>query len=111
MSTRPGRDPESVPPACLRHSGGHWFVRSMSKRRCNGTTWRRVFSGRRLWNYVGTVVFLFVLLYVPARSSILIGDGARFVHVIRTAEGIHYGEPSHFLQVVAARAIWLGFGR
>jgi hypothetical protein len=70
-------------------------------------------SGRALWTYVGAVVFLFLLLYLPTRSSILIGDGGHFVDVARAGDParLHYGEPSHMLQVFLARATWLGFAR
>jgi len=60
--------------------------------------------------YSVTLGLGFAVLYLCTRTSILIGDGASFVAI--AAEGdpahIHFGEPSHFLQVPLARVVWLG---
>ena len=70
-------------------------------------------KGSTLARYVVTVVIGFGALYLLTRSSILIGDGGAFVVVARAGDPalLHYGEPSHFLQVPLARGIWLALGR
>jgi hypothetical protein len=47
--------------------------------------------------------------YVSTRSSILIGDGRAFVEIAQAGDPahLHFGEPSHFLQLPLTRAIWL----
>jgi hypothetical protein len=54
----------------------------------------------------------FALLYLCTRTSILIGDAGSFISVAAAGDPahIHYGEPSHFLQVPLARAVWLALG-
>jgi hypothetical protein len=65
----------------------------------------------RHWTRLDVIVLLaaFTLLYVIVRSSLLIGDAAAFIEFARTGDpaGLHYGEPSHFLQVLLTRALWL----
>ena len=58
--------------------------------------------------YVVVLVVGFTLLYVPTRSSIPIGDSETSITMARegdTAE-MHYGDPSHFLQVPLTRLVW-----
>lgn len=61
----------------------------------------------------GVVLLIgFGCLYGLTRSPILVADGARFVSVARLGDPaqFHYGEPTHFLQVPLARALWQGLG-
>lgn len=60
--------------------------------------------------YVAAVVVGFGALYGLTRSSILIGDAQAFLDIARRGDPaqLHYGEPSHFLQVPLARALWIG---
>jgi hypothetical protein len=62
--------------------------------------------------YVAMLLLGVGSVYVLTRSSILIGDGERFVSVARLGDAtqFHYGEPTHFLQVVLAGGIWRGLG-
>lgn len=59
--------------------------------------------------FASVICLAFALLYLGTRSSILIGDAAAFIAVAREGSSthIHYGEPSHFLQVPLARLLWL----
>ena len=72
-----------------------------------------VVRGRPLVCYVVAILIAFASLYLLTRSSILIGDGEHFVSMSRVGDpsALHYGEPSHFLQVPLARAIWLAVFR
>lgn len=74
---------------------------------------RPLVKGGRLVCYVAVVLVGFASLYLLTRTTILIGDGFAFVNVERLGNPalLHYGEPSHFLQVPLARAIWLACGR
>ncbi len=58
--------------------------------------------------YAAAVLTAFIPLYLFTRSSILIGDAGAFIAVARTGDPalLHYGEPSHFLQVPLARGVW-----
>jgi hypothetical protein len=66
----------------------------------------------RHWTRLDLIVLLagFAVLYVSVRSSLLIGDAVAFTNFARAGDpaGLHYGEPSHFLQVLLTRAIWQG---
>lgn len=54
------------------------------------------------------VFFGFGLLYLLTRSSILVGDAKGFIAFARWGDPaqLHYGEPSHLLQVPLARGVW-----
>jgi hypothetical protein len=67
-----------------------------------------VLTGTRLARYAAVIFFGFGCLYLLTRSSILIGDANTFIALARAGDPaqLHYGEPSHFLQVPLARAIW-----
>lgn len=58
--------------------------------------------------YVVALVVGFTLLYVPTRSSIPIGDSEEFITMAREGDPaeMHYGDPSHFLQVPLTRLVW-----
>ncbi len=72
-----------------------------------------VMRGRRLAWYVTVASIGFAALFLLTRSSILIGDASRFIYEAGAGDPahIHYAEPSHFLQVPLARAIWLGLAK
>jgi hypothetical protein len=63
----------------------------------------------QIWRYVLVITGGFLAAYVSTRSSILIGDGRAFVEIAQAGDPahLHFGEPSHFLQVPLTRAIWL----
>lgn len=58
--------------------------------------------------YVVVLVAGFTLLYAPTRSSIPIGDSEEAFTMVREGDPakMHYGDPSHFLQVPLARLVW-----
>jgi hypothetical protein len=66
-------------------------------------------TGGTLARYVGTIVFGFLLFFLLTRPSIPIGDAKAFLNMALSGDPalLHYGEPSHFLQVPMARVIWL----
>jgi len=68
--------------------------------------------GRGVLRFSIILTLGFALLYLFTRTSILIADAASFIAFAAAGDPahIHYGEPSHFLQVPVARAIWLACG-
>lgn len=69
-------------------------------------------QGRGVLQFSILISLGFALLYLCTRTSILIGDAGSFIAIAAAGDPahIHYGEPSHFLQVPLARAVWLALG-